>query len=131
LKPARKYRRNSLGYFTVAHVLNAYVKCFLGELSVICGCAVAAAIAAAAAIGDAILINTPYHRAFRKLAGDPKAGGYRAREVRVAGQLLLSNQRCLLRRFPRSVIGSIFFDRHIITVDQAAGKVWINHNEDP
>lgn len=34
----------------VAHVLNAYVKCFLGELSVICGCAVAAALGAAAAI---------------------------------------------------------------------------------
>lgn len=34
----------------VAHVLNAYVKCFLGELSVVCGCAVAAAVAAASAI---------------------------------------------------------------------------------
>ena len=34
----------------VAHVLNAYVKCYLGQLSVICGCAIAAAIAAAAAI---------------------------------------------------------------------------------
>ena len=34
----------------IAHVINAYVKCFLGELSVICGCAVAAAIAASAAI---------------------------------------------------------------------------------
>ncbi len=34
----------------VAHVLNAYVKCFLGELSVVCGCAVAAAVAAATAI---------------------------------------------------------------------------------
>ena len=34
----------------IAHVLNAYVKCTLGQLSVICGCAIAAAIAAAAAI---------------------------------------------------------------------------------
>jgi len=34
----------------VAHVLNAYVKCFVGELSVVCGCAVAAAVAAASAI---------------------------------------------------------------------------------
>jgi len=34
----------------IAHVLNAYVKCYLGQLSVICGCAIAAAIAAAGAI---------------------------------------------------------------------------------
>ncbi len=34
----------------VAHILNAYIKCFQGELSVICGCAVAAAVAAATAI---------------------------------------------------------------------------------
>lgn len=34
----------------VAHVMNAYVKAFVGELSVICGCAMAAAIASAAAI---------------------------------------------------------------------------------
>ena len=34
----------------VAHVLNAYAKRHLGELSVICGCAVAAGLAAAAAI---------------------------------------------------------------------------------
>jgi L-cysteine desulfidase len=34
----------------VAHALNAYVKSFVGELSVICGCAMAAAIASAAAI---------------------------------------------------------------------------------
>jgi L-cysteine desulfidase len=34
----------------VAHGLNAYVKCFVGELSVICGCAMAAGIAAAVAI---------------------------------------------------------------------------------
>ena len=34
----------------LAHVLNAYAKCHLGELSVICGCAVAAGLAAAGAI---------------------------------------------------------------------------------
>jgi len=34
----------------VAHLLNAYVKCFVGELSAGCGCAMAAGIAAAAAI---------------------------------------------------------------------------------
>ena len=34
----------------VAHLMNAYVKCFLGELSVVCGCAMAAGTAAAAAI---------------------------------------------------------------------------------
>jgi L-cysteine desulfidase len=34
----------------VAHAINAYVKSFVGELSVICGCAMAAAIASAAAI---------------------------------------------------------------------------------
>jgi L-cysteine desulfidase len=33
-----------------AHLVNAYCKCFVGELSVICGCAMAAGIAAAAAI---------------------------------------------------------------------------------
>ena len=34
----------------VAHLVNAYVKCFVGEISVICGCAMAAGIAAATAI---------------------------------------------------------------------------------
>lgn len=34
----------------VAHLVNAYVKCFVGELSVICGCAMAAGIAAAVAV---------------------------------------------------------------------------------
>jgi L-cysteine desulfidase len=34
----------------VAHLVNAYTKCFLGEISVICGCAMAAGIAAATAI---------------------------------------------------------------------------------
>ena len=33
-----------------AHLVNTYVKCFVGELSVICGCAMAAGIASAAAI---------------------------------------------------------------------------------
>ena len=34
----------------VAHLVNAYVKCYVGELSVICGCGMAAGIASAAAI---------------------------------------------------------------------------------
>jgi L-cysteine desulfidase len=34
----------------VAHLVNAYIKCFLGEISVICGCAMAAGIASAIAI---------------------------------------------------------------------------------
>jgi L-cysteine desulfidase len=34
----------------VVHLVNAYVKCFMGELSVICGCAMAAGIASATAI---------------------------------------------------------------------------------
>jgi L-cysteine desulfidase len=33
-----------------AHAINSYVKCFVGELAVICGCAMAAGIAAAAGI---------------------------------------------------------------------------------
>ena len=33
-----------------AHVINSYIKCFVGELAVICGCAMAAGIAAAAGI---------------------------------------------------------------------------------
>ena len=34
----------------VSHAVNAYVKCFLGEMSVICGCAMGAGVASAAAI---------------------------------------------------------------------------------
>jgi L-cysteine desulfidase len=34
----------------IAHLVNAYIKCFLGEISVICGCAMAAGIASATAI---------------------------------------------------------------------------------
>ena len=34
----------------VAHLVNAYLKCFLGELSVVCGCAMAAGIASSTAI---------------------------------------------------------------------------------
>ncbi|MFZ5570836.1 MAG: serine dehydratase subunit alpha family protein [Thermodesulfobacteriota bacterium] len=34
----------------VSHAVNSYIKCFTGELSVICGCAIAASIAAATAI---------------------------------------------------------------------------------
>jgi hypothetical protein len=81
-----------------------------------------------AAIGDTLLINERYHVAIRNLAHDPKAADYRAKEVRVAGQLLLADQRCLLRPFEEAVIGSLFFDRHVITVSLAAGKVWIDRN---
>jgi len=34
----------------ISHAVNSYIKCFTGELSVICGCAIAASIAAATAI---------------------------------------------------------------------------------
>jgi len=34
----------------VTHALNAYIKCFIGELSAVCGCSVAAGIGAASAI---------------------------------------------------------------------------------
>lgn len=81
-----------------------------------------------AAIGDTILINEPYHAAFRELGGDPTAGQYIAKEVRADGKLLLTRQRCLLRPFAETVIGSVFFERHVITVDMAAGKIMIDRN---
>lgn len=34
----------------ISHAVNSYIKCFTGELSVVCGCAIAASIAAATAI---------------------------------------------------------------------------------
>ena len=34
----------------VAHLVNAYVKCYMGEISAICGCAVAAGVGSAAAV---------------------------------------------------------------------------------
>jgi len=34
----------------ISHAVNSYIKCFTGELSVICGCAIAASIAAAVAM---------------------------------------------------------------------------------
>ena len=43
-----------------AHLVNAYCKCFVGELSVICGCAMAAGIAAAA--GDRLSAGRPRHQ---------------------------------------------------------------------
>lgn len=83
-----------------------------------------------AAIGDAVLINEPYHAAVRKLAGSSEAKTYNSKEIRADGQMLATNKVCLLNPFERSVIGSVFFDRHVITVDSAAGKVWINRNSD-
>lgn len=34
----------------VSHAVNAYIKCFIGELSVICGCAIAASLSSAVAL---------------------------------------------------------------------------------
>ena len=34
----------------ISHAVNSYIKCFMGELSVICGCAIAASVSAAAAV---------------------------------------------------------------------------------
>ena len=34
----------------ISHAINSYIKCFVGELSVLCGCAIAASIAAAIAL---------------------------------------------------------------------------------
>ena len=81
-----------------------------------------------AAIGDALLINEPYQAALRALAGDASAKEYASKEVRVAGQLLVSSKRCLLRPFEHSVIGAVFFDRHVITVDKQAQKIRIRAN---
>jgi hypothetical protein len=80
------------------------------------------------AIDDAVLVNEPYHAALRKLADEPAAKTYHAREVRVGGQLLAANQLCLLQPFEQTVLGSLFYDRHVITVDQAAGKIWLDRN---
>jgi L-cysteine desulfidase len=59
----------------VAHLINAYIKCFLGEISVICGCAMAAGIASAAAIvyqqagADIKLITLAVHNVIGDLGG--------------------------------------------------------------
>jgi hypothetical protein len=79
-----------------------------------------------AAIGDTILVNEPYHAALRKLAGAPDAKSYQSKELRVAGQVIATDKTCLLRPFERTVIGSCFYDRHVITVDQTAGKMWMD-----
>ena len=34
----------------INHAINSYIKCFIGELSVLCGCAIAAGIASAIAL---------------------------------------------------------------------------------
>lgn len=81
-----------------------------------------------AAIGDTLLINQTYHEAFRKLANEPQAQKYTAKEVRVGDKTLLNSKLCLLRSFEESVLGAVFFDGHIITVDLAAGKVFIDRN---
>ena len=81
-----------------------------------------------AAIGDTLLINEPYHAALRSLAGDANAKEYASKEVRVGDQVLVSGKRCLLRPFEHSVIGSVFFDGHVITVDKQANKIRIRKN---
>ena len=73
-----------------------------------------------AAIGDAILINEPHHAAFRKLAANAETSVYTATSIRVAGTAIDSNVRCLLRPFERSVLGTEFFHRHVISVDIGA-----------
>jgi len=81
-----------------------------------------------AAIGDAVLINEPHHMAFRKLASDPQAKEYNAANIRVGEQVMANKVRCLLLPFERSVLGSEFFDQHVITVDIAAAKVAIKRH---
>lgn len=81
-----------------------------------------------AAIGDTLLMNEPYHAALRKLAGDDQAKHYQSKEVRVADKILVTNKRCLLMPFLHSVIGSPFFDSHIITIDKQAQKIRIRAN---
>lgn len=84
-----------------------------------------------AAINDAILINEPYHTAFRKLAGDSQAKTYIAKSVKVAGQEIDSHVRCLLNPFECTVVSSVFFDAHRITVDNTARKMWIKPQAKP
>ena len=84
-----------------------------------------------AAIGDTLLINEPYHATLRALAGDADAKEYASKEVRVAGQLLVSGKRCLLRPFEHSVIGAVFFDSHVITVDKPSNKIRIRARKLP
>lgn len=81
-----------------------------------------------AAIGDTILVNQTYHEAFRRLANDPKATHYQAKDVKVDGRPFLANKICLLQPFEESVIGAVFFDHHVVTVDVAAGKVFVDRN---
>ena len=78
-----------------------------------------------AALGDALLINKPYHAALRELAGDDKATDYQCKQVRVAGKLLVADKRCRLLPFQHSVIGARFFFRNLITVDKQAQKIRI------
>jgi hypothetical protein len=81
-----------------------------------------------AAIGDAILINEPYHAALRKLAGSEDAKTYCAKEVWVGGQVIASDIQCLLRPFEETGIGSYFFDRHTITVNTKTNNIWLEKN---
>lgn len=84
-----------------------------------------------AAIGDTLLINEPYHAALRALASDANAQEYTCKEVRVADKLLVSGKRCLLRPFEHSVIGAVFFESHVITVDKPSNKIRIRARKLP
>lgn len=56
----------------VSHAVNSYIKCFTGELSVICGCAIAASVAAAIALvyQQAGISLAPITRAMGNVLGD-------------------------------------------------------------
>jgi hypothetical protein len=74
-----------------------------------------------------VLLNEKHHEAIRNVADDPKAQHYTAKSINVAGRVLATDARCVLLPFERSVIGALFFDQNIITVDIAAGKILITH----
>jgi hypothetical protein len=75
------------------------------------------------------VINEPYHAALRFLAGDAAAKEYASKEVRVGDRLLVSGKNCLLRPFLHSVIGAVYFDHHVITIDKQSNKIRIRKGE--
>lgn len=81
-----------------------------------------------AAIDNSIRINKGYHADFRKLAGDPKAKIDAANSVSFGGKEIESRIPCLLRPFECSVVSSLFFTDHIISIDLQAQKIFPKHN---
>lgn len=79
---------------TLSHVLNSYIKCFLGNLSPMCGCAVSAGVGAAAAItylrtDDPKIINAAINNVIADISGmlcDGAKGGC-ARKVTTATEV--------------------------------------------